>query len=140
MHTSPTQSYKMCFSTGGLFINESVEMAKIHRPGKPWRKTVTRAFEEGVAALSKAVSQRRTLQEIANRVSAINSEERAFLIDDADRQERQALLWLSTRRTYGFVRKFSIEVLGDQYFSYQLDLPLRAPMFFLTRRPSGMTD
>lgn len=126
MTLNSTQSYKMSFSTGGLFINESVEVAKIHRAGETWKETVTRALEEGAAALPKSASQRRTLREIANRVSALTSDERAFLIEDADRQERQSLLWLATCRAYRFVREFSIEVIREQYLSYQLDLPLES--------------
>lgn len=126
MTLNSTQSYKMSFSTGGLFINESVEVAKIHRTGETWKETVARALGEGAAALPKSASQRRTLREIANRVSVLNSEERAFLIDGADRQERQSLLWLATCRAYRFVREFSIEVIREQYLSYQLDLPLES--------------
>jgi len=121
-----SQSYKMSFSTGGLFINESVEVAKIHRAGETWKETVARALEEGAASLPKLASQRRTLREIANRVSALTTDERAFLIEDADRQERQSLLWLATCRAYRFVREFSIEVIREQYLSYQLDLPLES--------------
>ena len=126
MNMGSTQSYKMSFSTGGLFLNESVEVARIHRSGEPWKETVTKALEEGTAALPKLASQRRTLREIANRVSALTSDERAFLIEDADRQERQSLLWLATCRAYRFVREFAIEVLREQYLSYQLDLPLES--------------
>jgi len=121
-----SQSYKMSFSTGGLFINESVEIAKIYRPSETWKETVTRALDEGVAVLPKLTSQRRTLHEIANRVSALTTDERAFLIEDADRQERQSLLWLATCRAYRFVGEFSIEVIREQYLSYQLDLPLES--------------
>lgn len=126
MTLNSTQSYKMSFSTGGLFINESVEVAKIHRAGENWKETVTRALEDGAASLPKSASQRRTLREIANRVSALTTDERAFLIEDADRQERQSLLWLATCRAYRFVREFSIEVIREQYLSYQLDLPLES--------------
>jgi BrxA len=116
----------MSFSTGGLFINETVELARFHRCGETWKETVTRALEEGIAALPKSASRRRTLREVANRVSTLNSEERAFLIESADRQERQSLLWLATCRAYRFVREFCIEVLRERYLSYQLNLPLES--------------
>ena len=43
---SRQQNYKMSFSTGGLFINESVEVAKLHQPGEPWRETLERALTD----------------------------------------------------------------------------------------------
>jgi hypothetical protein len=121
-----TQSYKMSFSTGGLFVNESIEVAKLHRDDETWKQTITRALEEGAASLPKAASQRRTLREIANRVSTLSSDELAFLIEDADRQEQQSILWLATCRAYRFVREFAVEVIREKYLSYQMDLPLES--------------
>ena len=124
MNTGNSQSYKMSFSTGGLFVNESVEVAKLHNANETWKQTITRALDEGAATLPKAASQRRTLREIVNRISTLNSDELAFLVDGADRQEQQSLLWLATCRAYRFVREFAIEVLRERYLSYQLDLAL----------------
>jgi len=120
------QSYKMSFSTGGLFVNESIEVAKLHRDDETWKQTITRALEEGAASLPKAASQRRTLREISNRVSTLSSDELAFLIEDANRQEQQSILWLATCRAYRFVREFAVEVIREKYLSYQMDLPLES--------------
>ena len=114
----------MSFSTGGLFINESVELAKLHRPDEAWIDTVIRAVEDGATSLPKTASRRRTLREISHRVSQLTADEREFFIEDADRMERQSLLWLATCRAYRFVREFAVEVLRERYLSYQLDLPL----------------
>ena len=124
MKTGAPQSYKMSFSTGGLFLNESLEVARLHREDEAWRDTIARALGEGAASLPKAASQRRTLREIANRISVLTSDELDFFTTDADRNEQQALLWLATCRAYRFVREFAIEVVRERFLSYQLDLHL----------------
>jgi hypothetical protein len=128
------QSYKMSFSTGGLFLNESLEFARLHRDDEPWPDTIARALEGGTTSLPKVASQRRTLREIANRISMLTAEELCFFINDADRNEQQALLWLATCRAYRFVREFAVDVICDRYLSYQLDLPLESfDMFFAAK-------
>jgi hypothetical protein len=120
------QEYKMSFSTGGLFLNESVEVARIHVPGERWESTMKRAMDEGATALPKSASNRRTLREISNRLLTLSDEERAFFVHEADRSDQQALLWLSTCRAYRFIREFAIEVIRDRYLSYQYELPLES--------------
>ena len=34
------QDYKMSFSTGGLFLNESLEVARLHEDGEAWEDTI----------------------------------------------------------------------------------------------------
>jgi len=118
--------YKMSFSTGGLFLNETLAVARLHVPGEPWAATIHRALTEGTTSLPKAASQRRTLREIINRLSELDLEELAFFVDEADRTEQQALLWLASCRAYRFMREFAVEVLQERFLSYQLDLPLES--------------
>jgi hypothetical protein len=120
------QAYKMSFTSGGLFLNESVAVAALHLSGEAWSVTLTRALNEGATSLPKAASNRRTLREIGNRLSTLLDQEISFLVDGADRQEQQYLLWIATCRAYRFVREFADEVLCDRYLAYQLDLPLES--------------
>jgi len=124
MSNSDNQDYQMSFTTGGLFLNESLTVAQLHVEGEPWQKTVTRAMEQSATSLPKTASNRRTLREISNRLRALTRDERSFLLDGADRTDQQALLWLATCRGYRFVREFSVEVIRERHLSYQMDLPL----------------
>ncbi|QPL40663.1 DUF1819 family protein [Erythrobacter sp. A30-3] len=126
MSASMAQNYKMSFSTGGLFLNESLEVARLHTDGEPWEDTILRAMEEGATSLPKSVSNRRSLREISNRLLTLTNEERAYLLNEADRPEQQALLWIATCRAYRFIREFAVEVVRERYLSYQLDLPLES--------------
>lgn len=118
------QPYKMSFAVGGLLLNESVEVARMHAPSEAWDATLRRALEAGVASLPKAASRRRTLREIVNRISTLSDEELDYLVQGADRQDQQALLWLATCRAYRIVREFATEVIHERFLSFQLDLPL----------------
>lgn len=120
------QPYKMSFAVGGLLLNESVEVARMHELSEAWDATLQRALEGGVTSLPKAASRRRTLREIVNRISTFDDEELDYLVERADRQDQQALLWLATCRAYRFVREFATEVIHERFLSFQLDLPLES--------------
>jgi len=126
MNDTLVQPYKMSFAVGGLLLNESVEVARMHAPSETWDATLRRALEEGVTSLPKAASRRRTLREIVNRISTLDAEELDFLVEGTDRQDQQALLWLATCRAYRFVREFATEVIHERFLSFQLDLPLES--------------
>jgi hypothetical protein len=118
------QPYKMSFTSGGLFLNETVAVAALHLQGESWSQTLARSLEDGATSLPKAASNRRTLREIVNRLSTLQDAEIDFLTDESERQEQQYLLWIATCRAYRFAREFAVEVICDRYLSYQLDLPL----------------
>lgn len=120
------QPYKMSFTSGGLFLTESVMVAGMHRSGEDWKDTLERALHEGTTSLPKAASNRRTLREIVNRLMMLNDDEVRFLIEEAGRQEQQYLLWVAACRAYRFVREYAVEVICDRFLAYQLDLPLES--------------
>ena len=126
MTVQEQQPYKMSFAVGGLLLNESVDVARLHRPSETWETTLSRALEEGVTSLPKAASRRRTLREIVNRLSTLTDIERDYLLTQADRGDQLCLLWLATCRAYRFVREFATDVLRERYLSFQLDLPLES--------------
>ena len=121
---SAAHPYKMSFSTGGLFVNESIAVARIYVCSRNGTETIAKALSEGATSLPKAASNRRTLREIVNRVSCLTADELGFLIEHADRPEQEALLWLATCRAYRFVWEFATEVIGERFLSYRLNLPL----------------
>lgn len=126
MSSAGLQPYKMSFAVGGLLLNESVEVARLHARSEAWDATLERALEGGITSLPKEASRRRTLREIVNRISTLDEDELDYLIEAADRQDQKALLWLATCRAYRFVREFATEVIHERFLSFQLDLPLES--------------
>ncbi|MCV2894507.1 DUF1819 family protein [Lentibacter sp. XHP0401] len=122
MSTTKTEKYRMSFSTGGLFVNESIALAEHYRSGESWAKSQERLLEMGITALPKLSSQARSLREIYTRITYLSEAERVFLVEKADRQEQQAILWLGVCRTYRFIREFAVEVIQDRYQSWRLEL------------------
>ena len=126
MSSVELEPYKMSFAVGGLLLNESVEVARLHARSEAWDATLERALEGGITSLPKVASRRRTLREIVNRISTLDEDELHYLIEGADRQDQKALLWLATCRAYRFVREFATEVILERFLSFQLDLPLES--------------
>jgi len=117
------QPYKMSFTSGGLFLNESVELTASYLKTKDWGATIALAQADGLTSLPKEKSKRRVLREIVNRLETLSDDELHFLVEEADRQEQALLIWLSVCRAYRLVREFAFEVVRDRYLVYQLDLP-----------------
>ena len=126
MSRAQQKPYVMSFSVGGLWVNESLVVARLHVEGEPWEQTMLRALKQGAGSLPKVASNRRTLREISNRLAQLTPEERRFMLQEADRTDQLALLWLATCRTYRFVGEFALEVIRERYLSYQFDLSLEA--------------
>ena len=126
MSSVELEPYKMSFAVGGLLLNESVEVARLHTRSEAWDATLERALEGGITSLPKVASRRRTLREIVNRISTLDEDELDYLIEGADRQDQKALLWLATCRAYRFVREFATEVIHERFLSFQLVLPLES--------------
>lgn len=113
--------YLMSFGTGGLFVNESVAVARLHEPGEDWNATVLTARQRGAFPVRKASSSQRTIREIVNRLKSLTSEELALLVD-GQRSEQAALLWLAACRAYRFIGEFAVEVLNERYLSLRTHL------------------
>ena len=86
------QPYKMSFTSGGLFLNESVIVAELHVAGEDWKVTLSRSLEEGATSLPKAASNRRTLREIVNRLMTLTEDEIRLIEEDRARAEAAAEL------------------------------------------------
>ena len=123
MRMQKKQSYKVSFTSGGLFLNECVELATSYLKTRDWKTTISHLQVDGLASPPKENSKRRILREIVNRLETLSDDEMLFLVKEADRQEQTLLLWLSVCRAYRLIREFVMEVVQDRYLVYRLDLP-----------------
>ncbi|WFU81345.1 DUF1819 family protein [Bradyrhizobium sp. CIAT3101] len=115
------QPYLMSFGTGGLYVNESVAVARLHTAGADWEDTVIDAQKSGAFPVRKASSARRSIREIVNRLKRLSPDELALLIE-GERSEQAALLWLAACRAYRFIAEFAVEVLSDRFLSLRTTL------------------
>ncbi|BCG83581.1 DUF1819 family protein [Mesorhizobium sp. 113-3-3] len=121
MESAAQRPYLMSFGTGGLFINESVAVARVHAPAESWDATAVKARQSGAFPVRKASSAQRSIREIVNRLTRLSADELALLID-GERSEQAALLWLASCRAYRFIGEFAVEVLNERFLSLRTDL------------------
>lgn len=134
MPTERPEPYKMSFVVGGLYLNESIDVAEIHRSAATWQETRQLAFHKGITSLPKAASKNRALREIASRLSKLTDAELRFFRETRERANQQALLWLAVCREYRFIREFATEELRERFTSFKKDLPLESFDSFLARK------
>jgi hypothetical protein len=110
--------YLMSFGAGGLFVNESVAVARLHQAGEDWNGTAARALEAGAFQVRKTSSARRSIREIVNRLKFLSDLELELLMD-GERSEQEILLWLAVCRAYRFIGEFAIEVVNERFLSHR---------------------
>lgn len=126
--------YRMSFGVGGLLVKESVALAQVCKPDETWPEARERLVAEGISSFPKLASQTRVLREVFDRITHLTDGEREFLLEDADRPEQHALIWLAVCRTYRFVREFAVEVVAERYQSWRFDLGLEVFDRFLAEK------
>lgn len=131
---STVSKYRMSFSVGGLMLNESLVIAQGYQPGESWASARERLLAQGASSLPKLASQTRALREVYDRIGHLSDAERQYLSAEADRTEQQAMMWLAICRTYRFVHEFAVEVMGERYQSWRLDLGLEVFDRFLAEK------
>lgn len=117
-----TVAYKLSFTTGGLFLTESVDLAASYLETAEWKVVVRDAGQAVSFSSAKAKSTQRVAREIVNRLSNLTQGELDFLVRDADRNEQSALLWLAICRTYRLAYEFAVEVISERYASYRREI------------------
>ncbi|NVD29421.1 DUF1819 family protein [Parasphingorhabdus flavimaris] len=108
----------MSFGTGGLFLNESVAIAGLYQELNDWTEVKKVAGQQGVIPFKKQSSVSRSVREIANRLSALNSDE-IDLLCSGSYHDQVSVLWLALCRAYRFIGEFAVELLSERYLSFR---------------------
>lgn len=114
--------YSMSFTTGGLLLPESIELARNFLRSNEWQSAIAETASGYVLSSGKPKSMQRVGREIANRLATLSIAELQFLTDTSSRSDQAALLWLAVCRTYRLVREFAIEVVSERFNSFQREL------------------
>jgi hypothetical protein len=122
--------YKMSFTSGGLFLNESVEMARTQMDLLDWNVVVQNALYNRVLMLPKDSSNRRTAREITNRLRCLTELEIEFLVNSKDRNDGYHILWVASCRAYKLVREFAVEVIVSRFQTYSVGFHAELSRFF----------
>jgi len=90
-------SYSVSFTTGGLFLNESVRLAKAYQLLGGWQPAIVELSQNAAFSASKGKSMQRVGREIANRLVTLRELEFEFFTETPSRSDQAAVLWLANR-------------------------------------------
>lgn len=111
-------AYRMSFGTGGLFLNESVAIARLYVELGDWGAVRKVAAANGVIPFRKQSSVTRTVREIANRLEVLTAEE-IIILCHGDHHDHLSILWLALCRGYRFIGEFAAELVSERYLSFR---------------------
>jgi len=121
MNPSPTSKYRMSFGTGGLFLNESVVIARLFQEMGDWSSVKRAAAASAVIPFKKQSSVTRSVREIANRLEVLRAEEIEMLAQ-GDYHDQLSVLWLALCRSYRFIGEFAAELVSERFLSFRTHL------------------
>ena len=113
--------YRLSFSTGGLFVQESVGAARLVLGGCDWDETEKLLVARQIVSYNAISSGKRVAREIVTRLKSLSSEEIEFLVN-ADREDQICVVWQSICRTYEIIADFVAEDLEERLRSFRNDL------------------
>ncbi len=126
----PTKTYKMSFTSGGLFFNESIPVVELYDKTHDWQQTRKRILSENLLQTRTESSAKRRITEICSRLQLLTDIQLQLLISGS-RQEQQYLLWLAVCKCYPFIKEFVMEVIREKYLRMDLNLqPQDYEIFF----------
>ncbi|WP_439619155.1 DUF1819 family protein [Hyphomonas sp.] len=125
--------YRLSFSTGGLFVQESVGAARLALGGCDWDETERLLVDRQIVSYKAISSGKRVAREIVTRLKSLSSEEIEFLVN-ADREDQICVVWQSICRTYEIIADFVAEDLEERLRSFRNDLAAVDFEAFLDRK------
>jgi hypothetical protein len=113
--------FNMSFTTGGLFLRESLQLAAVYLDLHDWKLVVEEVINKNILQARTLSSLKRVCQEVISRLKTLNTEELRFLVE-ATHHEQCYLLWLAVCRRYTFIAEFAAEVIRERYITLKADL------------------
>ena len=86
--------YKMSFSTGGLFLTESLTLCLLYEDLKDWDQVREKVSSENILQARMTSSLKRSSREIVFRLRELHENELVFL-NEANPVEQKYLLWIA---------------------------------------------
>jgi hypothetical protein len=116
--------YRLSFTTGGLFINESAMAADLYSKSRDWQHVRDQVRSENLLQVRTAAAALRISKEVVARLEHLTNDEIVALAEGSVR-ERGYLLWAAVCRRYTFIREFATEVLREYFITLRQSLALK---------------
>lgn len=111
----------MSFTTGGLFLPESIKLASLQLNLCDWNAVRNKVVSENVLQTRTLSSLKRVCREVATRLGTLTQDELEFLVEGGS-QDQAYLLWIAVCRRYSFIADFAAEVLRERYITLKAAL------------------
>ena len=125
--------YLMSFSTGGLFLTESIKLVECFMRLADWPRVREHVLAINLLQVRALSTGKRVVREVISRLKELSPEELTLLLH-GDSQEQSAILWIAVCRHYHFIGEFAFEVLRERYLSLQPDLQIDDFIAFYNRK------
>lgn len=106
--------YKMSFTVGGLFYQESIIAVDLYVKNKDWSGVRDKIIEENLFQTRTVSSLERICRETISRLKLLTFEQ-IEIINEGPRQDQIQMLWIAVCMRYDFIRKFAIEVIREKF-------------------------
>ena len=117
------ERYRLSFTTGGLFLQQSPLVAERYLVLRDWAKTRAEVRSGNLLQARTASAAKRVSIELFGRLELLDFEELETLVK-GNLRERGYLLWAAVCRRYAFIREFAIEVLREYHLSRRHQIAL----------------
>ena len=114
-------SYRLSFTTGGLYFRESKKIAALYLRINDWDEVRKVSLEENLLQANTRSSSVRTYRESSSRLQQLSKDELNLLIESSE-QDQRYLLWLAICRQYTLIEEFAVEVLREKFLIMDLSL------------------
>jgi hypothetical protein len=123
----------MSFTTGGLFVSESVMLAEIYGASGDWAAVRDEAVKSNLLQVRTESSSKRIAREVISRLKLLSAAELTLLIHSGI-QDQASLLWVAVCSRYKFIAEFSVEVLRERFITLKPDLGFEEFDAFFNRK------
>lgn len=115
------ERYNLAFTTGGLLLRESVQVAAVFQTLGDWDAARAHILQHNLLQTRKTSSAQRWLREVVSRLRHLAPHEIDLLASLAS-QDQANLIWIAICRRFAFIADFMAEVVRERYLASRNDL------------------
>ena len=128
-----SKKYSMSFTTGGIFRQESVELAGLYLELQGWDVVRDQVLTQNTLQTRTISTAKKRFREISTRLQQLSPMELELLIDGSI-HEQGYILWIAICRRYQFIGDFAVEVIRERYITLKSDLNYEDYDFFFSKK------
>ena len=111
----------MSFSTGTLYRQPSILIAKLYAELGDWSATRTKVLKNNLLQSRTNNTANRVCSEIISRLKGLTPDQMLILTDGFPKDQGY-ILWAAVCKRYRFIHDFAVEVVHEKFLSMDLQL------------------